>query len=112
MCLIMEELREESAREAKIEIAQKMLNTGKMSYEEISDFVDLPVEEIKALDTQKSAWYPIRKRASAYPTEESGRFLLRSASFYEIFLRSFCKIFWNLLVHIDSKKKKSVEHFM
>ena len=89
-----------------------MLNTGKMSYEEISDFVDLPVEEIKALDTQKSAWYPIRKWASAYPTEESGRFLLRSASFYEIFLCSFCKIFWNLFVHIDSKKKKSVEHFM
>lgn len=55
MCRIMEEVREESAREAKIEIAQKMLNTGKMSYEEISDFVDLPVEEIKALDTQKSA---------------------------------------------------------
>ena len=54
MCRIMEEVREESAREAKIEIAQKMLNTGKMSYEEISDFVDLPVEEIKALDTQKS----------------------------------------------------------
>ena len=55
MCRIMEEVREESAREAKIEIAQKMLNTGKMSYEEISDFVDLPVEEIKALYTQKSA---------------------------------------------------------
>ena len=55
MCRIMEEVREESVREAKIEIAQKILNTGKMSYEEISDFVDLPVEEIKALDTQKSA---------------------------------------------------------
>ena len=55
MCRIMEEVREESVREAKIEIAQKMLNTGKMSYEEISEFVDLPVEEIKALDTQKSA---------------------------------------------------------
>ena len=55
MCRIMEEVREESVREAKIEIAQKMLNTGTMSYEEISEFVDLPVEEIKALDTQKSA---------------------------------------------------------
>lgn len=59
MCRAIEEMREETAREAThakaVAVAQKMLNTGKMSYEEISDFVDLPVEEIKALDTQKSA---------------------------------------------------------
>ena len=59
MCRIMEEVREEPAREAThakaVAVAQKMLNIGKMSYEEISDFVDLPVEEINALDTQKSA---------------------------------------------------------
>ena len=59
MCRAIEEMREETAREAThakaVAVAQKMLNTGKMSYEEISEFVDLPVEEIKALDTQKSA---------------------------------------------------------
>ena len=59
MCRAIEEMREETAREAThakaVAVAQKMLNAGKMSYEEISDFVDLPVEEIKALDTQKSA---------------------------------------------------------
>ena len=59
MCRAIEEMREETAREAThakaVAVAQKMLNTGKMSFEEISEFVDLPVEEIKALDTQKSA---------------------------------------------------------
>ena len=59
MCRAIEEMREATAREAThakaVAVAQKMLNAGKMSYEEISDFVDLPVEEIKALDTQKSA---------------------------------------------------------
>ena len=59
MCRAIEEMREETAREAThakaVAVAQKMLNAGKMSYEEISEFVDLPVEEIKALDTQKSA---------------------------------------------------------
>ena len=59
MCRAIEEMREETAREAThakaVAVAQKMLNTGKMSYEEISEFVDLPVEEIKALNTPKSA---------------------------------------------------------
>ena len=59
MCRAIEEMREETAREAKheqaIEIAQTLLKLGKMSYEEIALSVKLPVEEIKALDTQKSA---------------------------------------------------------
>ena len=32
-----------------------MLTSGKMSYEEIAEMVELPVEEIKALDTKQSA---------------------------------------------------------
>lgn len=59
MCRALEEMRDETAREArhknKLEIAERLLTSGKMSYEEISEMVELPVEEIKALDTKKSA---------------------------------------------------------
>ena len=59
MCRAFEEVREESAREAKheqsIEIAKSLLEVGKMTYEEIARSVQLPVEEVKALDTKKSA---------------------------------------------------------
>ena len=59
MCRAMEEMRDATAREARyqkaIEIAGKMLKTGKMSYDEIASMVELPVEEIKALDNKKSA---------------------------------------------------------
>ena len=55
MCRAIEEMREETKREQAIEIAQMLLKIGKMSYEEIALSVKLPVEEIKALDTQKSA---------------------------------------------------------
>lgn len=59
MCRAMEEMREEAAakaaRERAIEIAQKMLKAGKMTYAEISDMVDLPIEDVKALDSKKSA---------------------------------------------------------
>ena len=58
MCRAFEEVREESAREAKheqsIKIAQKMLRAG-MGYQEIADMVELPVDEIKELDTKKPA---------------------------------------------------------
>ena len=59
MCRAMEEMRDATAREARyqqaIEIALKMLKTGKMTYDEIADMVELPVEEVKALDSKKSA---------------------------------------------------------
>mgnify|MGYP004662895709 CR=1 FL=1 len=59
MCRAIEEMREETAREAThakaVAVAQMLLKIGKMSYEEIALSVKLPVEEIKALDTQKSA---------------------------------------------------------
>lgn len=59
MCRALEEMRDETAREArhknKLEIAERLLTSGKMSYEEISEMVELPVEEIKALDTKQSA---------------------------------------------------------
>ena len=59
MCRAMEEMRDATAREARyqqaIEIALKMLKTGKMTYDEIANMVELPVEEVKALDSKKSA---------------------------------------------------------
>ena len=59
MCRAIEEMREETAREAKhekaLKVAQNMLQWKKLSYEEIAEAVELPVEEIKALDTKKSA---------------------------------------------------------
>ena len=58
MCRIIEEVREESAREAerkaKMEIARSMLADG-FSYETIARHTKFSVDEIKALDTQKSA---------------------------------------------------------
>ena len=50
-----EEVREETKHEQSIEIAKSLLEVGKMTYEEIARSVQLPVEEVKALDTKKPA---------------------------------------------------------
>lgn len=55
MCRALEDMRSETIHEKAVRVAKKMLASGKMSYEEISEMVELPVEEIKALDTKKSA---------------------------------------------------------
>lgn len=63
MCRAMEDMRNEAAREAAqkakhekaIEVAKRLLASGKMSYDEIAQMVELPVEEIKTLDAKKSA---------------------------------------------------------
>ena len=62
MCKAFEEAREEAAKEAAekatrekaISVAQKLLKEG-MPYEKIADMVELPVEDVKALDTKKPA---------------------------------------------------------
>ena len=51
----MEEMRKETAHEKAVQIAQNMLGLKKLSYEEIAAVAELPVEEVKALDTKKSA---------------------------------------------------------
>ena len=55
---LFEEVREESAREAKheqaIESAKTMLADG-LPYETIARYAKLPIEEVKALDTKKPA---------------------------------------------------------
>ena len=54
MCRVMEEMRNETAREAEhanaVKIAKRMLESGDFSYEAVAKYVDLPVEEVKALD--------------------------------------------------------------
>ena len=55
MCSAFEEVREEGERRKAIEAAKRLLLGGKLSYEEIADAMGLSVEEVKALDTKRSA---------------------------------------------------------
>ena len=50
MCRVMEDMRNETAREERIAMAQRLLKLGKLSYEEIAETAVLTVEEGKALD--------------------------------------------------------------
>ena len=50
MCKAMEEMRNETAHEKAVEIAERMLKSGKLSYEEIAEFAELTIEEVKALN--------------------------------------------------------------
>jgi len=45
----MGKFREEIEEERSIEIAERMLALGKISYEDIAEYVNLPLEEIKRL---------------------------------------------------------------
>ena len=59
MCKAMEDMRSETARETAhakaVAIARNLLAIGKLTYEEIAQSVDLTVDEVKALDSQKTA---------------------------------------------------------
>ena len=71
MCKAMEDMRNEARAEGRVEgraegraegskekaiiVARKMLNAGKFSYEEISEFTSLTLDEIKALKTKQPA---------------------------------------------------------
>lgn len=59
MCKVMEDMRNEAAREAvkenAIKAARSFLALGKLSYEEIANSLGLTVDEIKALDESKPA---------------------------------------------------------
>ena len=50
MCMLMEDMRNEAAHEAKI--AKRLLKMGKLSREEISAGTGLPLEEVKALEEE------------------------------------------------------------
>jgi predicted transposase YdaD len=47
--------RAEGSKENAISVARKMLRTEKFSYEEISEFTSLTLDEIKALATKQPA---------------------------------------------------------
>ncbi|MGN0181875.1 MAG: hypothetical protein ACI4DP_05615 [Candidatus Ornithomonoglobus sp.] len=55
----MEEMRNEAARKAErkanLATAQKLITLGKLTYEEIALASNLTVEEVKALDSRKTA---------------------------------------------------------
>ena len=46
MCKALEEMR----KNERIEVAQRLLENGKLSYEDIAMVTDLTLEEVKALD--------------------------------------------------------------
>ena len=54
MCRAFEEVREEGKREQAVEFARSMLADG-MPYEIVAKYTKLSVEEVKALDTKRSA---------------------------------------------------------
>ena len=55
MCREMENMRRETAHEKAVEIAKKILLSGKLTTEDIADFSGLSIEEVKALSEQKTA---------------------------------------------------------
>ena len=55
MCREMENMRKESSHERAVEIAKRMLASGKLTLQDIADFSGLTIDEIKILSTQKSA---------------------------------------------------------
>ena len=55
MCKIMENLNNKAARDKQIEIAKAMIETGKLSYEEIAQCSGLTLEEVKVLAEGKPA---------------------------------------------------------
>ena len=59
MCKVMEDMRNEAAREADkarmVKIAQRMLNSGKYTYEDIADVLEISVDEVKTLTESRPA---------------------------------------------------------
>lgn len=55
MCRVMEEMCNETVRERNDEIAEAMLASKKLSYEDIALFSGLTIDEVKSLDAKKHA---------------------------------------------------------
>ena len=59
MCKAMEDMRNEAAREADkdrmVKIARRMLNSGKYTYEDIADVLEVSVAEVKTLTENRPA---------------------------------------------------------
>ncbi len=55
MCKVMEDMRNEAAREKSVEIALAMIEDGKLSLELIAKYSGLTLEEVEELARKKSA---------------------------------------------------------
>lgn len=55
MCKVMEDMRNEAARENSLETARSLLLIGKLTYVEIAQATKLTVDEVKELDERRSA---------------------------------------------------------
>ena len=59
MCKAMEDMRNEAAREADkarmVRIARRMLSSGKYTYEDIADALEISVDEVKTLTESRPA---------------------------------------------------------
>lgn len=55
VCDILEEMKNEAAENRSIEVAKKMINSGKLSLEEIAEFTKLSIEKVRELAGNKSA---------------------------------------------------------
>lgn len=55
MSRVMEEMRKETARETAIKVAKGMLESGKLTYEEIAKIAELTIDEVRALDEKVTA---------------------------------------------------------
>ena len=55
MSRVLEEMRKETARETAIKVAKGMLESGKLTYEEIAKITELTIDEVRALDEKVTA---------------------------------------------------------
>ena len=55
MCKVLEDMRNETAELRSIEIAERLIAQGKLSFEEIAEVADLTTEKVKELAEQRSA---------------------------------------------------------
>lgn len=55
MCKVIEDMRDQERREVTREVALRMLQAGKYALEEIADISGLSLDEVKALDADKTA---------------------------------------------------------
>ena len=55
MSRVLEEMRKETARETAIKVSKGMLESGKLTYEEIAKITELTIDEVRALDEKVTA---------------------------------------------------------
>ena len=55
MCKAMDEMRNEAAKMKAVHIARLMLDGGKLSYEDITVYTELTIEEIEKIASEKKS---------------------------------------------------------